>query len=100
MEEHAELRLKTKLGASRSKDNALTAEQRVHGKGCTCNKSGCKKNYCECFKVCYMENHWSLMALACLLDSDDRVLLLKSRCLNCGSEETSCVHHEMQVPRV
>ncbi|CAO2165518.1 unnamed protein product [Urochloa humidicola] len=50
VEEHAEARLNTKPGASRSKGSAPTGEQRMHAKSCTCNKSGCKKNYCECFK--------------------------------------------------
>jgi hypothetical protein len=49
-----------------------------------------------------LENSWSLMCvlLALILMIVVRVLLKSHWFENCDSEEESCVHHEMQVPRV
>lgn len=36
----------------KSKDTSGDSAIRKHTKGCNCKRSGCLKNYCECYEVC------------------------------------------------
>lgn len=47
-----------KIGKAR--DNSGDVAVRKHTKGCNCKRSGCLKNYCECYEV----SLWFLLFIA------------------------------------
>lgn len=44
--------INTLLSFNRSKKSGSAEEQqRLHQRGCNCKRSGCLKNYCECYEA-------------------------------------------------